>query len=99
MRNAPGLRYSSPLMEATAMDLTLTAEDLAWLLKLHGARAANQFSADIPTSVVRKLTGLACAEAGGGGCALTRIDMPRAIRGTGAALTGAGQAGRELQPS
>lgn len=80
------------------MDL-LTAEDLAWLLKLHGARAANQLSADIPTSVVRKLTKLACAEAGGGGCALTRIDTPTAIRRTGAVLTSAGQAGRELQPS
>ena len=67
------------------MDSTLTSEDLAWLLKLHGAKAANRFSADIPTSVVRKLTKLACAEAGSSGCALTRIDAPgvdaRAPRG------------------
>jgi hypothetical protein len=65
------------------MDPTLTSEDLAWLLKLHGAKAANRFSADIPTSVVRRLTKLARAESGSSGCALTRIDAPGAVRGTG----------------
>ena len=42
--------------------LTVTAEDIDWLRKLRNARAANQPSPDIPTSVVRKLTLLACAE-------------------------------------
>jgi hypothetical protein len=40
---------------------TVTAEDIDWLRKLRNARAANQPSPDIPTSVVRKLL-LACAE-------------------------------------
>jgi hypothetical protein len=44
------------------MDRRLTAEDIDWLRKLHNARAANQPSPDIPTSVVRKLTLLASAE-------------------------------------
>jgi hypothetical protein len=44
------------------MDRRLTAEDIDWLRKLRNARAANQPSPDIPTSVVRKLTLLACAE-------------------------------------
>ena len=44
---------------------TVTAEDIDWLRKLRNARAANQPSADIPTSVVRKLTLLACAEVKG----------------------------------
>jgi hypothetical protein len=47
---------------ATAMDRRLTAEDIDWLRKLRNARAANQPSPDIPTSVVRKLTLLAYAE-------------------------------------
>ena len=34
---------------------TVTAEDIDWLRKLRNARAANQPSPDIPTSVVRKL--------------------------------------------
>jgi hypothetical protein len=44
------------------MDLRLTAEDIDWLRKLRNAKAANQPSPDIPTSVVRKLTMLARAE-------------------------------------
>ena len=44
------------------MDRRLTAEDIDWLRKLRNARAANQPSPDIPTSVVRKLTLLAYAE-------------------------------------
>src|SRR2546422_8588148 len=38
----------------TAMDRRLTAEDIDWLRKLRNARAANQPSPDIPTSVVRR---------------------------------------------
>src|SRR5437660_1901250 len=49
----------------TAMDRRLTAEDIDWLRKLRNARAANQPSPDIPTSVVRKLTLLAYAEVKG----------------------------------
>ncbi len=45
--------------------LTVTAEDIDWLRKLRNARTANQPSPDIPTSVVRKLTLLACAEVKG----------------------------------
>lgn len=45
------------------MDRRLTAEELDWLRKLRNAKAANQPSPDIPTSVVRRLTKLACAEA------------------------------------
>ena len=44
------------------MDRRLTGEDIDWLRKLRNARAANQPSPDIPTSVVRKLTLLACPE-------------------------------------
>ncbi len=40
---------------------TVTAEDIDWLRKLRNARAANQPSPDIPTSVVRKLL-LVCTE-------------------------------------
>jgi hypothetical protein len=40
----------------------LTGEDIDWLRKLRNARAANQPSPDIPTSVVRRLTLLACPE-------------------------------------
>jgi hypothetical protein len=47
------------------MDRRLTAEDIDWLRKLRNARAANQPSPDIPTSVVRKLTQLVCAEVKG----------------------------------
>jgi len=47
------------------MDRRLTAEDIDWLRKLRNARAANQPSPDIPTSVVRKLTLLAYAEVKG----------------------------------
>jgi hypothetical protein len=41
------------------VDRRLTAEDIDWL---RNARAANQPSPDIPTSVVRRLTLLACPE-------------------------------------
>ena len=47
------------------MDRRLTTEDIDWLRKLRNARSANQPSPDIPTSVVRKLTMLACAEVKG----------------------------------
>ena len=47
------------------MDRRLTTEDIDWLRKLRHARATNQPSPDIPTSVVRKLTLLACAEVKG----------------------------------
>ncbi|HYU69667.1 MAG TPA: hypothetical protein VEL09_10105 [Burkholderiales bacterium] len=47
------------------MDRRLTADDIDWLRKLRNARAANKPSPDIPTSVVRKLTLLACAEVKG----------------------------------
>ena len=46
-----------------SMDRRLTSEELDWLRKLRNAKAANQPSPDIPTSVVRRLTMLACAEA------------------------------------
>jgi len=49
------------------MDRRLTAEDIDWLRKLRNAKAANQPSLDIPTSVVRRLTMLACAEVKGRG--------------------------------
>jgi len=44
------------------IDRRLTQEDIDWLRKLRNARAANQLSADIPTSVVRRLTQLVYAE-------------------------------------
>ncbi|HEY6241036.1 MAG TPA: hypothetical protein VIW78_09370 [Burkholderiales bacterium] len=44
------------------MDRRLTTEDIDWLRKLRNARTMNQPSPDIPTSVVRRLTLLACAE-------------------------------------
>ena len=47
------------------MDRRLTAEDIDWLRKLRNARAANQPSPDIPTSVVRRLTMLAYPEVKG----------------------------------
>ena len=47
------------------MDRRLTSEDIDWLRKLRNARATNQPSPDIPTSVVRRLTLLACAEVKG----------------------------------
>jgi hypothetical protein len=49
----------------------LTQEDIDWLRKLRNAKATNQHSADIPTSVVRRLTQLACAEVKGGKYAIT----------------------------
>ena len=48
------------------IDRRLTQEDIDWLRKLRNSKAANQLSADIPTSVVRRLTQLACAEFRGG---------------------------------
>ena len=53
------------------IDRRLTREDIDWLRKLRNAKAANQSSADIPTSVVRRLTQLACAEVRGGMAAIT----------------------------
>jgi len=53
------------------VDLRLTNEDIDWLRKLRNAKAANQLSADIPTSVVRRLTQLAYAEVRGGRPAIT----------------------------
>ena len=53
------------------IDRRLTREDIDWLLKLRNSKAANQLSADIPTSVVRRLTELACAEVRGGLAAIT----------------------------
>jgi len=47
------------------MDRVLTAEDIDWLRKLRTAKASNHPSPDIPTSVVRRLTMLACAEVKG----------------------------------
>ena len=47
------------------MDSVLTAEDIDWLRKLRNAKASNHPSPDIPTSVVRRLTMLACAEVKG----------------------------------
>jgi len=49
------------------MDRRLTTEDIDWLRKLRIARAMNQPSPDIPTSVVRRLTMLAYAEVKGRG--------------------------------
>jgi hypothetical protein len=57
--------------ESTVIDRRLTSEDIDWLRKLRNAKAANQLSADIPTSVVRRLTQLACAEVRGGLAAIT----------------------------
>jgi hypothetical protein len=53
------------------IDRRLTQEDIDWLRKLRIAQAAKQLSADIPTSVVRRLTQLACAEVQGGKTAIT----------------------------
>jgi len=53
------------------IDRRLTREDIDWLRKLRNSKAANQLSADIPTSVVRRLTELACAEVRGGLAAIT----------------------------
>jgi hypothetical protein len=57
--------------ESTLIDRRLTNEDIDWLRKLRNAKAANQMSADIPTSVVRRLTELACAEVRSGKTAIT----------------------------
>jgi len=53
------------------IDRRLTNEDIDWLRKLRNARAGNEPSPDIPTSVVRRLTQLACAEVRGGKYAIT----------------------------
>jgi len=53
------------------IDRRLTKEDIDWLRKLRNSKAANQLSADIPTSVVRRLTQLAYAEVRGGRTAIT----------------------------
>jgi len=53
------------------IDRRLTQEDIDWLRKLRNARVGNGPSPDIPTSVVRRLTQLACAEARGGKYAIT----------------------------
>jgi hypothetical protein len=68
------------------IDGRLTQEDIDWLRKLRNAKAANQPSADIPTSVVRRLTQLACAEVKGGKYAITfrgRDELLEAERTTG----------------
>jgi hypothetical protein len=68
------------------IDGRLTQEDIDWLRKLRNAKAANQHSADIPTSVVRRLTQLACAEVKGGKYAITfrgRDELLEAERTTG----------------
>jgi hypothetical protein len=57
--------------ESILIDPRLTQEDIDWLRKLRSAKAANQLSADIPTSVVRRLTELACAEVKGGRYTIT----------------------------
>jgi hypothetical protein len=52
------------------MDRRLTDEDLEWLRKLRDSRdprLTNRPSVDMPTSVVHRLTMLACAEAKGAG--------------------------------
>ena len=53
------------------MDRRLTNEDLDWLRKLRKAKTSNEPSPDIPTSVVRRLTQLACAEVRGGKYGIT----------------------------
>jgi hypothetical protein len=54
------------------MDYRLTTGDLDWLRKLRDSKAANQLLCDIPTSVLRKLTMLGCAEVKGRGeCSIT----------------------------
>jgi hypothetical protein len=53
------------------IDRRLTQEDIDWLRKLRNARARNEPSPDIPTSVVRRLTQLAYAEIRGGKTAIT----------------------------
>jgi hypothetical protein len=53
------------------IDGRLTQEDIDWLRKLRNAKAANQQWADIPTSVVRRLTQLACAEVKSGKYTIT----------------------------
>jgi hypothetical protein len=53
------------------MDRRLSNEDIDWLRKLRNSKASNEPSPDIPTSVVRRLTQLACAELRGGKYAIT----------------------------
>jgi hypothetical protein len=62
---------STPVTESILIDRRLSKEDIDWLRKLRNAKAANQLSADIPTSVVRRLTQLACAEVRGGKYSIT----------------------------
>jgi hypothetical protein len=53
------------------IDRRLTNEDLDWLRKLRNAKLRNEPSPDIPTSVVRKLTQLCCAELKAGKTSIT----------------------------
>ena len=53
------------------IDRRLSKEDIDWLRKLRNAKAANEPSPDIPTSVVRRLTQLAYAEVRSGKTAIT----------------------------
>jgi hypothetical protein len=53
------------------IDRKLTNEDIDWLRKLRKAKTSNAPSPDIPTSIVRRLTQLACAEVRGGKYAIT----------------------------
>jgi hypothetical protein len=53
------------------IDHRLSNEDIDWLRKLRKAKVANEPSPDIPTSVVRRLTQLAYAEARGGKYSIT----------------------------
>jgi len=48
------------------IDSQATQEDIDWLAQASQCEGRQQLSADIPTSVVRRLTQLACAECGGG---------------------------------
>jgi hypothetical protein len=57
------------------MDRRLTKEDLYWLRRLRNAKAANEPSPDLPTSVVRKLTQFVCAEIRRGIYSLTRYSI------------------------
>ena len=53
------------------IDRRLSKEDIDWLRKLRNAKAANEPSPDIPTSVVRRLTQLAYTEVRYGKTAIT----------------------------
>lgn len=71
LRSTKALPRAALYPESKVIDRRLTQEDIDWLRKLRNAKAANQLSADIPTSVVRRLTQLACAEVRGGKTAIT----------------------------